>query len=209
MSLPLTFDYDRPIPTTSKGMDALVLERLARLKGSVICESVPYQKFAVGDRLYGMLTAAHEYISMVKDTTMAEKILMAKQMGRRALSQMEVDSMSTMYLLNQASFVAADEYRRACYRLGFRLWKSFINIDKIPTGDKLEGLYGVLDHRIGMTYIRIAEIDSRQAVAGYSGNKRIFRRRVQNTGQLTWLMDDNKMVFSSNGLDIDAVTTVY
>lgn len=198
----LFYDKEAAIPTTRKGMQALVMSKLMERNETYLCDTVPESKFAIGEYIYGTMKALSEYIDRVHYVDDAEKLLLSRDF--RSTSAVKVEDMCHYQLLRDASLVAGTAFRSACIVIGIRIWEALRQLSSIKTGDVLQGQYGTYEHQLVMTRIRIVGNKPSEIANAMGGDKRIFRPRVMDAGQVIWLKDHNLALFTFKKLNFKA-----
>lgn len=209
MATPILFDRDMKIPSTRKGMDALVAKRLVLVGEREVANTINYDKFSVGNALMGILTARHDYIRYVHFIDDAERILRSPEMGRGSLSSEYLDHCSLPLKLTEAGHIARKEYADACTRIGIKLWAAFRLMSFVETGDKIVGQFGTLNQTLVLSGVVMNTSSPSEMVRTMGGEVRTFRRRATKSSQLYWLKDHDMACFSSHGFNFKAVATLY
>lgn len=200
-------------PTTKKGMDALVKGRLIACIDAHqdnilrLCDYGIYER--VGFRLVGVLAAHHQRAKKVYSLDNAKSILASGEICSHPKSAETIASMHSRSIMSCAETAVMLAFDSAALRLGYRMRKVFSQINFPTTGDVTRIPNGsTLDHHLGLTNFSITTLDIASMI-NESSDKRVFRRRVDGAGQLTWLTDKGIAVFKALGFNFIADATFY
>lgn len=187
----------------------MVLSILRDIDSMLICEALPRNKFWMADLIFGNLTARHEYVKHLYYVDDAEAVIRSSEIGRGNLADSDIESYDFNAIMSEGSRMAASAYKSACTFISLRLWEAMTRLNAVPTGDVLVGKYGTHPHVLVLTRIYMVKESPSSIVSRLGGKRRVFRLKIRDTGQMTWLEDHNVACFSSNGLNFLATATVY